>query len=167
MLRRGLLQDLSACLLGLLIVAIETEQGVSLPPARYVAQGSEPAWDFEALIVTFAGIHPGNVGVDNQGPQLRTTASLTGSWQAVILRADPIPGTDGAAVLDPDQLADAADGNLTDLWALQSALEKVRDGAAWMTHRTPIAVGTVRPIGPGGGFVGVLGTITANLAGAR
>ena len=146
--------------------------GVELPSRQSIAAGSpnEIAWDCEQLTVALQGVGWGQAEeAFSQNVQTGTGMSAQGSRHAVILvglvRCTPTLSSDGNPPT-PEQITSGGLAFFKDAGMLSQALVTAcadLKNAVAMGRGNVARSGLIDPIGPSGGFVGMVGSIYISL----
>lgn len=154
------------------VVAHFAAAGVDLPERQVIAPGSpgEIAWDCEMLAVNLVsignGASPGGAG---SGPsRLGAPLSTAGLRHAVfavqLVRCEPSPTQGGKKPPTAAALRTAALRMMTDGGLLSQALvDLATDVAGGLPLGSLVTAGSADTVGPSGGFVGLVGSLTATV----
>jgi hypothetical protein len=160
-----------------ILTAFETQlaaQGVDLPPTKYVASGSQLAWDGPQLNIMLMGLHRGQPAA----PVLTTVHPYTLVWAAQfgihLVREVPVISGEGTleAMLPPEaELNASGEEVIDDAEALAEAAEAIHlaslQGNSLVAITGPgegFAVGEISPMSVAGGLVATRLTLMVSLS---
>lgn len=150
------------------VVGHYATDGVALPSLQYIAAGDPrlAVWECEQLTVSCGGIGLGMSPSTGTAPhQTGPHAALTNLRYTLIVvqivRCHPLPGESGD-LPDAAELHAAGLVHLDDAGRLSQALHAFAGNPAayGITYPATVEAGAVEPVGPGGGYVAVEGTVT-------
>jgi hypothetical protein len=159
------------------LTAFETQlanQGVDVPPTKYVAAGSQLSWDGPQLNIMLRGLHRGQPAA----PVLTTVHPYALVWAAQfgihLVREVPIISGEGTleAMLPPEaELNTSGEEIIADAEALGQAAEAIH--LASLEPHNPVAItapgegfaiGEISPMSVSGGLVATRLTLTVSLS---